>query len=103
MKTITTLAIALLAGAAMASTAKGPKIEGVTYLDSGKLPYEVFETTVDHVDLEECPDGLDNEAVFCRMTLASEQANVFIFLDEGDQHLIAIKTYPLDEGFLNLK
>ena len=103
MKIMTTLAFALVAGAAAASASKGPKIEGVTYLDAGKLPYEVFETSVDHVDLENCPEGLDSDEVFCRMTLASEQANIFIFLYEGDQHQIAIKTYPLDGDFLSLK
>lgn len=103
MKLILTVAVALFAGAAAASTAKLPAIEGITYLEGGKLTYEVFEVSVDHVDLDKCPAGLDLSKVFCRMTLASEQANIFIFLNEGDQHLIAVKHYPLDEGFLTFQ
>lgn len=103
MRPILSLAAMLVAGAAIASTAKGPKVEGITYLEGGKLAYEGFETSVDHVDLDRCPEGLNPEEVFCRMTLASEQANIFIFLQEGDQHLIAVKSYALDEDFLNLK
>ena len=57
--------------------------------------YELFEESVAHVDLETCPDGFDDETQFCRLTLAEEQANVFVFTLEGTQPLVAIRSYPL--------
>ena len=62
----------------------------------GPLPYAVFESSVDHVDLADCPDDLDAEQYFCRMTLAAEQANVFVFSFDGDQPLAMVRHFPLE-------
>ena len=102
LNTVAAAAVLSLAfgGGADASSAKRAGAEGVDWIEGGVLTYEVFEFSVDHVDLENCPAGLDPEAVFCRMTLAAEQANVWIFDQTGDQPLLAVKHYPLDENFL---
>lgn len=73
---------------------------GVEYLTAGTMTYELFETAIAHVDVEACPAEFDPEAVFCCMTLANDAAHVFVFAIAGDQPLLAVKSYPLDDGFL---
>jgi hypothetical protein len=34
------------------------------------------------------------------MTLAADMAHVFVFHYDGDQPLLAVKSYPLDDGCL---
>ncbi len=70
-------------------------------LADGQMTYEVFEHRIGHVDLATCPDGFDNDKVFCRLTVADERAHVFAFAFEGDQLLQAIRSYEFDDGFLN--
>ncbi|MBV2360969.1 hypothetical protein KUH32_14475 [Thalassococcus sp. CAU 1522] len=78
----------------------GEKHHGTAFLEGGALTYEVFETTIEHVDLETCPEQFDPDAVFCRMTLAADMAHVFAFAHDGDQTLLAVKSYELADGFL---
>lgn len=79
------------AGAALATgmTAKGADVP---------LPmtYEVFEATVPHVDLPECPAVMAQEGHFCRLGLASEQLTVFVFAEDGDQPLTGVRSWPAD-------
>ncbi|WP_299934093.1 hypothetical protein [uncultured Pelagimonas sp.] len=99
----TLAAFSLLISFGTTGLASGPgetSHAGTGYLEKGVFTYEVFEQAVDHVDLESCPAAFDPEVVFCRMTLASEMANVFVFAFDGDQPLLAIKSYELDEDFL---
>lgn len=70
-------------------------------LADGVFTYDVFETSVEHVDLDTCPAEFDADANFCRMTLASDHAHVFVFSYDGDQPLLAIKTYELGDDFLS--
>ncbi|WP_323782540.1 hypothetical protein [Thalassovita sp.] len=94
--------IATLAGSGMA-LASGPGEKHATgpyYLEGGAFVYEAFEKALDHVDLEGCPAEFDPDTVFCRMTLHDDQAHVFVFSYEGDQPLLAIKSYLLTDGFL---
>lgn len=96
------LAVALVA-LGLPAQASGPgegKPEATSYMQGSALLYEVFEASVPHVDLEGCPAEFDPEVVFCRMTLASDQANVFVFALAGDQPLLAVKHYALGDGFL---
>lgn len=95
----------LFATLAFASTAaaSGPGEThhgGTSYLENGVLTYAVFEASIEHVDLEGCPADFDPDANFCRMTLASDLAHVFVFSYEGDQPLLAVKNYELGDGFL---
>ncbi|WP_372615096.1 hypothetical protein [Aquicoccus sp.] len=91
--TSTLAAIALMLGA----TAQAETVA----LDNGQMTYEIFEHSVGHVDLATCPEGFDNDKVFCRLTVAEERAHVFAFAFEGDQLLQAIRSYEFDEDFLN--
>jgi len=93
MRFATTLtAICLIGSAALASGPGAKKhAEGVNYLPGGVMTYELFEASVDHIDLEYCPKHFDSEAVFCRMTTAAEQINIFVFDYEGDQPLLAVQ------------
>ncbi|SMX50763.1 hypothetical protein [Maliponia aquimaris] len=98
----TTLAALVLATPAFASGPgeHSPGSGDVTYLGDARLTYEVFEQAVTHVDLENCPAQFDPDVVFCRMTLANEMANVFVFSFADDQPLLAVKAYALDSEFL---
>lgn len=78
----------------------GPSSGDVSYLANGAFTYEVFEASVEHVDLAACPVQFDPDAVFCRMTLAADMAHVFVFSYDGTQPLLAVKSYALDDGFL---
>jgi hypothetical protein len=99
-KPLCTALLTLLAGVAHASGPGEKHHEGTSYLPNGTLTYAVFETSIDHVDLADCPAQFDPDAVFCRMTLASEMAHVFAFSHDGDQPLLAVKSYELDSDFL---
>ena len=87
-------------GTAIASGAGESHHEGTAYLGNGQFTYEVFETTVEHADLEGCPKEFDTDAVFCRVTIASDLAHIFAFSYNGDQPLLAVKSYELTDGFL---
>lgn len=90
----------LLGGVAIASGTDKSHADGTAYLPNGQFGYGVFEASVEHVDLETCPVEFDDAAVFCRMTLASDLAHVFAFLYDGEQPLVAVKSYELADGFL---
>jgi len=99
-KTILTAALCVLATASSASGPGKNHKGGASFLENGSLGYELFETAVPHVDLATCPAQFDPEAVFCRMTLVNDMAHVFVFDLEGNQPLLAIKSYELGDGFL---
>ena len=72
-----------------------------TVLDGGPFTYEVFEVSVEHADLATCPDGLNNDQVFCRLTIAADQAHIFVFSYDGDQPLTQVRSYELEDGVLS--
>ncbi|WGW05066.1 hypothetical protein [Tropicibacter oceani] len=89
--------------APLGAAASGPgesHAAGPAYLEGGVFTYDLFETAVSHVDLATCPAEFDPEAVFCRMSLVNDMAHVFVFSFEGDQPLLAVKSYDLDDDFL---
>lgn len=88
-----TLAIALLIPTI--SVASGTNSEGTDILENGSMTYEVFEASVPHSDLENCPAEYNSDQNFCRLTMAHGQLNVFVFSHEGEQILQAIKHYEL--------
>lgn len=67
-------------------------------LEDGRVTYEIFEHSVEHVDLAGCPEGIDSDAHFCRLTLADDRAHVFVFAFDGDQPLVALQSYDLEAG-----
>lgn len=99
-RTVTLFLAALALTSAVAASGPGETHhDGTAYLSNG-LTYEIFETTIEHVDLEGCPADFDATANFCRMTLASDLAHVFVFSYDGSQPLLAVKSYELTDGFL---
>ena len=91
---------AFLATAAPAASDGDMQAENTVHLTGGTLTYEVFEAAIGHVDLPGCPQEFDADKMFCRMTVASDFAHVFVFEYGGDQPLHAIKSYALDGDFL---
>ncbi len=70
-------------------------------INGGAFTYEVFEYTVEHADLDTCPgEHAANEDVFCRLTLASDAAHVFVFSYDGDQALQAVLSFDLSADVL---
>lgn len=94
------VAATCVAGSALASGAGEGHGGGTAYLGQSRMTYEIFETAVPHVDLSACPKEFDDNAVFCRLTLAQERAHVFVFSFDGDQPLLAVKSVELFEDTL---
>lgn len=63
---------------------------------AGAMTYEIFEATVEHGDLPECPTALAAEGRFCRVVLQNDMLHVFAFSEDGDQPMLAVLEYPLD-------
>jgi hypothetical protein len=79
--------IPLLALAALAVPAAAePEPEAV-------LTYPVFEITTPHLDLDECPEVLASDEVFCRAAPAHAEVIVFAFAYEGEQPLVGLARY----------
>jgi len=94
------LLAALLFAPTLSFAAGSADDETLITVTDGQFTYAAFEASVEHVDLEGCPVEFDNDSMFCRMTLASDLAHVFVFSYDGDSPLLAIKAYELDNGFL---
>ena len=60
------------------------------------LTYADFEAAVPHIDLPVCPVPLAAPDRFCRMTTHADQLNVFVFSEDGDQPLVALRSWPAD-------
>jgi hypothetical protein len=69
-------------------------------LGKSGFTYELFEAAVQHVDLPNCPPDYDPDTTFCRLTLANDMANVFVFSFQGDLPLLEVRSYALDSNFL---
>ena len=106
---VLSLLLAGLAGTAIASQPgeykAGPQTEHVAApinlvadrpVPMAVLTYEMFEKTVDHADLPECPGALAREGRFCRVVLHADALHVFAFSEDLDQPLQAVMEYPLD-------
>lgn len=65
--------------------------------------YEAFEASVPHADMEECPASMNVKNAFCRLTLHTESFHVFAFSQDGDQPLVAFKTFEENQFDLDLK
>lgn len=57
------------------------------------LTYEAFEQSVPHIDLAVCPEPLQAPGRFCRLTTHADALNVFVFSEDGDQPLIAMRSW----------
>lgn len=97
----TLIALAFPFSALATDEGAAPAAPGLVELGSGAMTYELFESTVEHADLAECPAGLGDENSFCRLTLASDMLHVFVFSLDGNQPLLAVASFdPTEEGGL---
>ncbi|EBA10696.1 hypothetical protein [Roseobacter sp. CCS2] len=69
--------------------------------DSCPLSYDVFEIGVPHTDMDACPDSMQVEGAFCRLSLVAEVATIFAF-SEQDDCIIATQAYFDDQYTLTL-
>lgn len=65
--------------------------------DHAAFTYSDFEASVPHIDLDECPAGLAQGDVFCRITMNNDALHIFVFEVEGDQHFVSVNSYYEDE------
>jgi len=91
--------LSLLASAlAVAAAVAG----GGARADECTMSYALFEATVPHVDLTECPAALARDGAFCRLALGAEEAHVFVF-DDTSSCLLATKSFDEDAFQVSLK
>jgi len=64
--------------------------------------YEIFELTVPHVDLEECPTRKSSDGAFCRLSMGGAQVHLFIFDTEGDNCLLRVESFYEEDYSLDL-
>lgn len=87
--------------AAASGPGEGADHSGDTiHVGAARMTHDISEASVPHVDPASCPVQSDPDAVLCRMTLAAEMANIFVFSIDGDQPLLAIKPYAPNSDFL---
>ncbi len=63
------------------------------------LSYDVYEASVPHTDLEECPEAMGDMGegeLFCRLSVVAEVATIFAF-DEDSGCLIESRSFEEDE------
>lgn len=66
-------------------------------LASGTFTYADFEASVNHIDLEKCPEGLAEGDVLCRVSMHNGALHVFVFESEGQQNFVSVHTFHEDE------
>lgn len=69
--------------------------------DAAAYPYAAFEASVPHIDLENCPEGLAEGDVFCRVTMNNDALHIYVFEADGDQNFVSVHSYFEDEFDLN--
>lgn len=69
--------------------------------DHAAFTYADFEAAVPHIDMDECPAGLAEGDVFCRISMNNDALHIFVFEAEGDQHFVAVHTFYEDEFALS--
>ncbi|THD73486.1 hypothetical protein E7681_12400 [Thalassobius vesicularis] len=71
--------------------------------DALPFTYEMFEASVLHTDIAECPAELAGEGRFCRATLYMDALHIFVFEDAGDQPLVDFLSYDASQLHTLLK
>lgn len=65
------------------------------------MSYEQFEYAVPHTDMEDCPDSINADGAYCRLTLAAELATVFVFSEETNC-ILSTKVYEEEQFAVTL-
>ncbi len=89
----------LIAGAVCTLAGAG----AATGQEACPLAYPAFEFAVPHVDLDACPEGLQEGAVFCRASIASDALHVFVFNDDAKQCLVRLVSLDEEAFAINLR
>lgn len=63
---------------------------------AGEFTYALFESSVSHVDLEECPAQVTATDVFCRATILHDGIHVYVFEKAHDMGFVDMLTF--DKG-----
>lgn len=66
--------------------------------EQGRYVYADFESSVPHIDLETCPEGLASGDVICRVTMNNDALHVYVFEAEGERPFVSVHSY-FDEDF----
>jgi hypothetical protein len=67
------------------------------------MTYATFEYAVPHLDLQACPAEFARTDRFCRASVGGDALHVFVFSHEGEQCLVAVKSYKEGEYQLSVK
>jgi hypothetical protein len=67
------------------------------------MTYAAFEFAVPHLDLQACPADLARSGVFCRASTGNDAVHVFVFAQEGEQCLVAMKSYKEGQYQFSIK
>lgn len=60
--------------------------------DHAAFTYADFEVSVPHIDLDDCPAGLAEGDVFCRITMNNDALHIYVFEGGGDQNFVLVHT-----------
>lgn len=71
--------------------------------EHGALIYADFEASVPHIDLDECPEGLAEGDVFCRITMNNDALHIYVFDAEGAQRFVSVHSFFEDEFDLTFR
>jgi hypothetical protein len=75
---------------------------GAAAAEPKALTYEEFEVSVPHFDLADCPPPMASPETFCRASFHADAVHVFQFSDQGDQPLVAFRSFDEDGYRLTL-
>jgi hypothetical protein len=64
---------------------------------SNPFTYADFEAAVNHIDIDECPEGLAEGDVFCRVSMANDALHVWVFSTEGEMPFVSVHSFYDDE------
>ena len=67
------------------------------------MTYAAFEFAVPHLDIASCPADLARTNAFCRASVGNDAVHVFMFAQDGEQCLLAMKSYKEGEFQLSIK
>lgn len=67
------------------------------------LPYEKFEFSVAHIDLDQCPADVKPGNVFCRANVGTDSVHVFVFARDADKCLLETRSYEKDRFEIRFK
>ena len=71
-------------------------LTNAAWAETCPMSYDAFEVGVPHTDMETCPESMQKEGTYCRLSVVAEIATVFAFEEQTDC-IVATKVYYEDE------